>query len=377
MKILQFKLWVLMLFISITITAQTENVYSKIFETNDNTSALIKLLGSDLEIVASPNNKFYIEYSIDFENYSNKIKKRNIEKVQIEAQIIDNHITVNDESKFLDYRLYSTLGMLNRNNTLKDSIYNQKSENLLMSEIKDAFVKKPFYIESIMKMYKDDPEQKKASINRYNKRKKRTSIKNFIIKVPSNVSLTIDAKNSIIRMNKDFENKLSVRLDGGKLVLKSIHNKESIIKVKDAEFIAEVIDGGEIILNNVHKGLIGKINNAKLNTEFSAIEIGEVQKNNSFISFNINLVIHDFSDNFEKFNLISEYSKIHYFKLNTHYSLNVNGYNTVINNMNIIEKTKKNNNGIKSSIFKIKPNTKDLLSGKMNFDVTHGFIYIH
>jgi len=377
MKTLQFKLWLLIFFTSIALIAQTENIYSKSFKTNAATTALLKLSGGSVEIQSSLDDKLYVEYNVDFENYPNRKKKAVIEKVQVEAKMTDNHITLVDKSKFYNYRLNSIFGILYRKDTLKEKTYIQKSKALILSEIKDASLTKSFYIEYLKHKYRNDIKKRDELINKYNRKKKRRVIKNFIIKVPKHLDLTIDAKYTIISIKSDLKSKLSLRLDGGKLMSQSLNNQGNVIKVKDAVFMAESIDGGELSLNNVKKGLIGRINNVKLSTEFSNLEIGDLQKNNRFTGFSNSLVIHNFSDNFNEFNLLSEYSKIHYFKLNTDYVLNAYGFNTVVNVDNNIEKITPTKNGEKTEFFKIKSSGKGLFSGTINFDITHGFIFIH
>ncbi len=379
MKTLQFKLLVLLFILSIPLSAQTEKIYSKSFETDTNTTVLLKLSGSSVEIESSLDDKFHIEYSINFENYPNRKKKGVIEKVQIEAQIIDNHITVTDKSKFYNNYRFNLifLGILYKNDTLKEKMYTQKPKDLLLTEIEDGSIEKPFYIEYLNKKYKNDEEKKQKLINRYNKKKRRKSVRNIIIKVPNNLYLTIDAKNTVIRLNNDMKNKLSIRLDGGKLISKSMHNQDNVIKVKDALFMVKSIRGGNYTLNNIRKGLIGSMNEVKLSAEFSNIEIGENQKNNEIIGFNNLLVIHNFSNDFSQFKLSSEYSKLHLFFPENNFSLSAFGNNSILYDKGVKVNMQPNTDGKKYNMMSIKPKDDLNSAGAIHLDVKHEVIYIY
>ncbi len=378
MRTLQFKLWLLMFLSSATLLAQKENIYSKNFKTDKNTTALLKLKGGTVKIESSPDENFYVEYNVVFDNYPKRKKKGIIEKIEIEAQMSDNHITLVDKSKiYFNARLNAMLGNLYKKDTSKVKNYNKKSKQDLIEEIKEIRTPVSFYEELIKNSSRYSAKEKEELINKFNNRKKRSYNKSFIIKIPTNIELTIDAKNTIIRLTNNLENKLSVRLDGGKFIAKSLNNNSNVIKVKDALFLTENINGGEFALNNIKKGLIGSINNINLLAEFSNLEIGEVQQNNNFKGFSNDILIHNFSNNFNQFDLFLEYSKIHFFKLSHDYELNAIGYNTLVNIGNIIGKVAPQKSDKKEKFFVKERSGKGLFSGIMNFDLTHSFINIH
>ncbi|PIA78843.1 hypothetical protein BFR04_04750 [Gaetbulibacter sp. 4G1] len=378
MRTLQFKLWLLMFLSSATLLAQKENIYSKNFKTDKNTTALLKLKGGTVKIESSPDENFYVEYNVVFDNYPKRKKKGIIEKIEIEAQMSDNHITLVDKSKiYFNARLNAMLGNLYKKDTSKVKNYNKKSKQDLIEEIKEIRTPVSFYEELIKNSSRYSAKEKEELINKFNSRKKRSYNKSFIIKIPTNIELTIDAKNTIIRLANNLENKLSVRLDGGKFIAKSLSNNSNVIKVKDALFLTENINGGEFALNNIKKGLIGSINNINLLAEFSNLEIGEVQQNNNFKGFSNDILIHNFSNNFNQFDLFLEYSKIHFFKLSHDYELNAIGYNTLVNIGNIIGKVAPQKSDKKEKFFVKERSGKGLFSGIMNFDLTHSFINIH
>ena len=150
MRTLQFKLWLLMFLSSATLLAQKENIYSKNFKTDKNTTALLKLKGGTVKIESSPDENFYVEYNVVFDNYPKRKKKGIIEKIEIEAQMSDNHITLVDKSKiYFNARLNAMLGNLYKKDTSIVKNYNKKSKQDLIEEIKEIRTPVSFYEELI------------------------------------------------------------------------------------------------------------------------------------------------------------------------------------------------------------------------------------
>ncbi|MGC1203668.1 MAG: hypothetical protein WA839_02135 [Flavobacteriaceae bacterium] len=377
MKTLHFKITLLLYFSSIAIIAQTENLFSKNFETNDNTTVFITLSGEYVEIESSPDDKFYVDYNINFENYPDR-KKQNIrDYVKIKAEINDNHITLESGSKSNRYRLDYIFGSLYKKDTLNKVSSSQKTKATILNEIKELTIRKPFYINYLEQKYRNDIKKRDELIEKYNRKKKRAFNKQIIIKVPVNLNLTIDAKYATILIKNDLKNKLSFRLDGGRFISKVLNNKANIIKAEDVVFAVESLNGGEISLKNINKGLIGSISNTIFSAEFSSIQIGELKENNVFDDFSNETVIHNFSNDFKSFDLNSEYSKIHFFRPKNDFTLKAIGYNTIVNlpNKDIKGTTKQENK--KEEFFKLNTKDKGIFSGYINFDIIHGFIFIY
>ena len=315
MKVL-FKITALMLITSFQLQAQKETLYSKSYQTDANTSALLEFKGSNVEIYKSQDDKFHIEYTIEFVNYPNRKKKAAIESVKIESDLSNNQITVVDKSKFSMYRFYqfeTISGHLYLRNKSTDTLLSYKSEEAFRNEVIEAQKPVPFYIRYIQNSNQYDENEKKKSIDRYNNRKHRKVIKTIKIKVPNNLSLTINAKASTIRIQDDLENQISLRVDGGKVYTQNLKNSNNIIKMKDAPLIANSINGGEVILDNSKRTLIGELKDVKLNSEFSRLEIGQVKNNVEITDFTSKCLIYNFSKDFEELNMNTEYSEVNLF----------------------------------------------------------------
>lgn len=315
-----FKISALMLITSWTFEAQTETetLYSKSYDTNVNTTALLEFRGSSVEISTSLDNKFHVEYYIEFINYPNRKKKEAIEKVKIESKLENNQITLSDESRnrfynFYSYRYDALLGRLNAKNNETTKAYNYKSEVDVSKEIFEA--KKPvsWYVRYIQNSQRYDESEKQKMIEKHKNRKQKKYNKKIIIKIPKHLSLTINAKASKIRIEDNLENQISLRADGGMLHFKNLNNSNNIVKIKDASLIANSINGGKVVLDNAKRTIIGKLKNVKLNSEFSQLEIGNISNNVEITDFTSKYLIHNFSKDFETLNMNTEYSEVNLF----------------------------------------------------------------
>lgn len=311
-----FRIFTLMLITSVALHAQTETLYSKSYDANTNTTALLEFIGSTVEILKSPDDKFYIEYTIDFINYPNRKKNAARESVNIESELVNNQIMLVDKSKFSTYRYFQYENLIGR-------FYSRAEENKKSFvhknkvKIRDEInkMKKPisFYIRYIENSTRHSEREKEKMIEKHNNRKQKKFSKKFIIRVPSNLKIMINSKASTISIKEGLENQMTLRADGGKLYVNNLSNINNMIKIKDATLIANSINGGELTLDNAKRTIIGKLKNVKLNSEFSQIEIGEINTNVEVTDFTSKYLIHNFSKDFEELNMNTEYSEVSLF----------------------------------------------------------------
>lgn len=357
---------------------QTETVISKSFDTDESTTALIKLNGEYVEILASPDDKLYVDYIIDFDNYPERKKEKITEQVKLQVKKTDNHISiVNNDKQRGYYILNSIMNSLYKKDSLRDVKSNRKTETAVKNEIKDFYRRRGLYEEYLENKYKTDSIKKEDLIDKHNRKRKKGFKKTLIIKVPTKMALTVNAKYSTLVIKNTLRNRLSVRMDGGKLIAQGFANKNNYIKVNNTIVGIEAINGGKLFLNSVKKGLIGNIANTTLTSEFSDVEIGVVDQNNVFKDFSNETIIYGFSDDFESFRLNSEYSKIHYFKPNGDYKLKAFGYNTIVEENGKKRNTVIGNKDEKKALYKVKSKMGDPYAGSIHFDVVHGFVFVY
>jgi hypothetical protein len=361
-----FKFTVLMLISSWSLQAQTETLYIKTYNTNENTTALLEFRGSSVEILESPDEKFYVEHTIEFINYPNRKKKAARERVKIESEFTNNQIKLVDKSKFNMYRFYqfnTIFGSMMMKSDKAVNSYNYKEQSIVLKEISEA--KKPVssYMRYIQNSTRYSESEKTKMIEKEKKRKPKKYISKLVIKVPNNLILTINSKASTIRIKENLDNQISLRADGGRLYVENLKNQNNVIKIKDATLIAKTINGGELILDNTKRTVIGELKNVKLSSEFSQLEIGKIASNVEITDFTSKYLIHNFSNDFEALNMITEYSEVNLFlPKNKGYQLTTFGNYTkhFVDNKAVDFPVEKNNNNTKMLDINTKGNDNSL-----------------
>ncbi|WP_299892166.1 hypothetical protein [uncultured Lacinutrix sp.] len=378
-----YNLIVLMLITSMTVSAQKQNKFSKIFDTDKSTTMIINCDDSSIAIEPSTDGKVHINYNFEFERYSVKEMKKELSKINVGATVFNNNITLNanklrGEHATSVYKgngsLFMNIGGLVgfKNSKPKDSIIRKTKDSLIKEITKEPLKKELLYFGDRFKI-----KEKNGKIKNFRKGNVKIFRSTFIVKIPPYIKLVINGKNAIVNLNGDIINELNVNIKKGVFSAKKMMNHYNKIKVDDIIFKAEYAIGGDYTLNNVKSGKIGVVNGIDLNSEFSKIEIGEIQKGVKLTDFNSEYWIYNFSNNFERFDMFSEYSKIHHFSPETNYSMRAYGHNTI----NYIGKHKiemqPNRKGEKFNMMERKSKANEASSGHINFDIIHGIIYTY
>lgn len=246
----------------------------------------------------------------------------------------------------------------------------RKSRDSIITEIKDYHKTS---LKNFFKMFKTrDDSGNKKNIRRGDVKIMRSQ---FTIKIPPFVKLRINAKDSQITFNDDITNELHLVLKNGSFKAKMLANPFNNLKVKNAAFLVENISGGNYTLNNITNGLIGSLENVKIFSEFSKIKIGEIAKKTTITDFNSEYWFYNFSSDFKRFDVFSEYSKIYMFNPESDYSFKAYGNNTIFHQGETKISMQPTKNGEKYNMLKHIPKGDANFSGHINFDIIHGVIY--
>lgn len=379
MKVL-FRIILLMLITSAMLNAQNHNVYRESFVINKNTTAIFNLENITVAIEESTDGKIHIDYNIEFEGYSIKEIQSFLDEIAIDVSNFDNHITLTAKSEnkisFETFEFKTTEAISIKNDffvSKKDSIV-RKSIDSLRAEIErnnSNRVNNPLkYINDRFKKVDQN-----GKVTNFKKGGVNIMRSNFVIKVPPFLKLTINAKESGLYVRNNLRNELSVMLKGGTLKTKSIINSFNKVKVENANIEATEIVGGDYEFTNLKNSKIVSIENVKIISEFSKVEIGEIRKGNTITDFNSEYWFYNWSDNFERFHLYSEYSKIHFFYPALDYGFKVIGHNT----KNFVDKYQINmqptSKDDKYIMMEKKQKGEGVFSGQIFFDIIHGIIY--
>ena len=375
-----FKITLLMLITSVAVNAQKYEIINKSFNADKKTTAIFNIDYSTLAIEESTDGKIHINYTMEFEGYSKKKIKVKLEEINVKVSSYQNHVTVsvNSISSLADVQYeYNDEGgrnfyMYTQKNE-KDSITRKSKDSLL------TFIKRRngIYNNSLKfvnnKFKKVDKNGKLVNIKGSNLIRSK-----FVIKIPPYIKLTINGKQSKFFLKNDFRNEFVVDLKGGYIRAKQLYNNYNRFKIKNVAFEAEDLTGGDYTFINVNKGYIGSLRNVKINSEFSYIEIGEIQNKTTISDFNSEYYLYNWSKDFKRFNLYSEYSKIHFFYPKSDYSFKVFGNNTKhIVGKNFVANFQPNKNGEKYNMMEHKVQGIGDFSGNIYFDIVHGIIYAH
>ena len=120
--------------------------------------------------------------------------------------------------------------------------------------------------------------------------------------------------------------------------------------------------------------------NATITSNFSKLEIGEIQENTKITDFNGKLWFYDFSEDFKDFNLKSEYSKIHLFYPKTDFNITAMGNNAINIKIHYPNKEIVGGTATADSLYKmINKKAKGIgkYSGDMQLEIDNGIIHIY
>ncbi|BAO76707.1 hypothetical protein WPG_2477 [Winogradskyella sp. PG-2] len=374
-----------MLITSVMSYGQRHQVLKKSVEVDKNTSVVLNFQNIYLAIEESTDGKIHFDYAMEFEGYSKKEIQKKLNELVAEVSSSDNHVTLKAKSinqiTFSYFELKSDHGLYIEGDFFdmkKDSVI-RKSKDSLLGQIKNnnrtKWSKNPLeYINGRFK--KMDKDGKLSNIRKGNVDIMRSQ---FVIKVPPFVKLNINAQNSGVHFRIDMQNELSISIKEGTLKTKALMNTYNVIRIDNANFEAEAISGGAYNFKNVKNGKIGSVQQVKIDSEFSKLEIGEIGKNISITDFNSEYWFYNWSDFFDRFNLYSEYSKIHFWYPRKNHSIKVIGNNTInlLGNNKFEINMQPTSKGEKYTMMTKEPNPGETLSGRVFFDIVHGIIYSH
>lgn len=383
-----FKICLLMLITSVSLNAQDfRKVSSKSIPATKDMSVVFNFKNTSVIIEEATDGKVSYDYSMEFTGYTRKQIGEALKKVNIKSAHSDNHITleVNSDKAMLlvNYSVDDASKLLFQP---KKSSFNTKSNDTIVRVSKDSLLK------VIQQNRKPNPKQFLQQFtffkgndrnNMFNEvSSKRVDImkSKFVIKIPPFIKLNINADNSNIYFNGEIQNELSITQTKGSLKVKELRNAYNNIKLDNIfSFEAENIIGGNYNFKSVYSSNIAEISQAKIESEFSKIKLGEIGKKTTITDFNSEYWFFNWSKDFERFNLYSEYSKIHLFYPKANHSMSVIGNNTksLVGNGEIEINMQPTKKGEKYTMMTKAAKDETIPINEMFFDIIHGIIYTH
>jgi len=352
-----------------------ELVLKKSFEVNQNTILNLNIDNATIQFVESTDNKIHIDYSILFNKDSEELVYKAFKDLYASATMNSNVVNLEvKNSMYLGELYFIEVDMDTYKKHIKNYFRNIK-RNKLLYKSKDSLLKEIYFSSGpdsndyFRKLKRENPNKYFGKLNRRFEQK-------FIIKAPKHLILKIKALRSKINFNYDISKSIELNSFNTYLKFKSLESKHNKFSLHSGIFQSEKVVGGNYFFKDVTKVSIGSISDAKLDTETSKIQIGEIGKNVDFKDFNSKLYFYNFNKNFEVFKFIGDYSKVYFFDKKNTVSLTAYGNTTAINfddqKFNF-EPTKK---GEKIKMLEKKVKNKENYFGHIDLNITHGIIEI-
>ncbi len=356
------------------IYSQVEQLYTKTYSSDANTTAFIELNNTSLEIQKSLDNKIHLDFSIDFYKYSDKQKKEYLERHSINFNKDNNHILINIK-KNQSNQFSSVSEFFFKNDSTNFS--EKKTTEMIISEV-DNYNGISSLVKEFIERSSKTEKEKQNRIEKYNKRSYRwkKATDNFILKIPENLQLTIKVNKSKIDITEEIKNHVTIRAQKSELKIKALSNKKNDIRLNHGLFFIESIQGGIYNLSSVYRNIIGQIKNCEIESEFSKVQIGEIQENVNINDYNSHYVIYNWANIFNIFNFNSEYSKINIHSPTTIYSGEISSNNSKLTLPNTFSKNTELSKN-KTKVFTTKIDKSINNTGHMNINMTNGFINIY
>lgn len=371
---------------SIAVEAQRENVYSKVFDTNRLSTLKLTLENSTVHIETSDDGKIYIDYFIEFDNFSEKERRKRVDEIEVNSEIKENQIQIFANS--LNEINKVTWNYDGPGELIFDYSYTlKKNKKKIFRKSKDSIIAEIGYQKYTFKPMAFDGKRFKVkerdgTIRNLRKKNLKISRSSFRIRIPRHIGVSINAQNANIRMGEDIINDLALDIHKGSFKAKNLNNELNYVKINDANFKVEEINGGEYNLNNVRNGLIGSLSNVNIISEFSKIEIGEIRAGAIITDFNSTYWFHNWSKDFKNFEMNAEYSKISLFHPETiiggrnNFMLNTFGYHTVHRlEEDLFAEIPPNRDSKKNKMLVI--GDESLSKNKVEIDIVHGIVNLY
>ncbi|WP_439150873.1 hypothetical protein [Winogradskyella sp.] len=371
----KFKVLLLLLITSVLLNAQQHDIYKNSFDAEKLTTLVLDLNSSYIQIEESNDGRVYIDYTIEFKNYSKKEIEDIISKIETSAVLENEKLVLksNSQSTMGDvvYSIETLFGITFEGNniTFKEPSTRmfRKGKQYFMN-INDGSRTKSLkeYLKNIRTF---DSKKKKKKVKIKNVKSYRT---NFVIKIPSRVSIRATAINSNMTFKLDLKNQMTLNARNTKLQFQSLSNVLNNFDIVNGEFRANALEGGTYKFNHVSKVQFSEIRAVNIDSEFTDIRIGEVGENVKIVDFNSEFWLHNFSNNFGDFKMTTEYSEINlFYPEDMEFYIETFGHDTVHywDNLTTESQPSRKNKSSKMMII-----GKEVAPNKIQINTIHGII---
>lgn len=348
---------------------------SKVLEANDKTELLLDFKNAYAQIEESPDSNIYLDYSIDFRNYS-------IDEIESVLKGLSTNISQNDD-------LYSI--KISSKNTMSSKVYLLESDfgfsmdkafdtgeqtKRKFKKTKESFKTIPWneskaevFLETLRKFKANAPYDSTEIVDLSTV--KSYSVK-FIIKVPQLIKLKLELEKSELQFKYNASNQIACKSKNSTIRSQGFSNSLSNFYMDKGQFKVYEVSGGHYTFKDLRKLMIGSFENVVIDSEFSDFSIGEVGENSRINDFNSQFWLYGFSSEIGIFTMNTEYSKINlYYPEDMKYYIETFGHDTVHYWDNLITEIRPNRKNESSKMMVI-GNEKS--PNKIQINTIHGII---
>jgi len=370
-----FKILALMLITSLQVQSQIKEIFKESFDAANLNNLVLNLEGTYVEIEASEDNKVHFDYTIEFENYSNKEIEKILNAVKPETQIVNDKLEFkskgNNIASDVTYSIETLYGITFEGDYINfkeptTRIFRKSKQYFLDINSSSRGKSLKEYLKNLREV---DDKGKKRKINSKSVKVLRTK---FIIKIPSHINLRIMAVNSSMTFKLDLDSQLNVNARNTSLKFQSIKNPLNNLDIVNGSFRCNTLNGGSYKFNHAEVVQIAEVKNLTIDGEFSTTKIGEVGEHVKIVDFNGKFWLHNFSNNFKDFQMDTEYSEINlFYPEDMKYYIETYGHDTVFYDGNNITKIRPSRKNKYSKMMFIGEETNP---NKIKINTTHGII---
>lgn len=348
--------------------AQTKSIYKKSFDTSSDEKFEFQATNVAVTFETSPDDQIHIDFSLEFENYSEKEIEEIIPRIRTSVSILDGftRFQVSSDKKFSkeQYILntdedmvleYDDLNFVSR----KKQFY--KSHDSVVNEIQK---KSESFLDKVKVKGKDG---KRKSLS---KSKIRVMRSYFIVKIPQHVYTRVKGMDTQVFIPNDFTQRMDISLIKGLFKAKKIANEQAYLSFDDmASVQIESVQVKNLSMRDITKGLIGSIDQTTCAFKGSRVELGFVGKDIDIRDFSSKIYLYNFDPKFEKLNLKGDYTELYLFDYGEHIELRAEGGDITLNMKE----------GDESSQFKadmMRKRAKDPIFGQVLANLKNGILHV-
>lgn len=309
----------------------SKTILKKSFSVKENTVLDLDVDNTVVYIEESEDNRLHVHYSIAFgAKYSKNSIQRKIDKISANFYKQYDSVNIDVDNSMELGELYDLHEMVDdtkiplfdyfKKHVRKKHIY--KSTDSIISEIQFSNGNE---VQDFVRKYPDKYLSKEPF------KAKKAFDQKLIVSLPKQMKIKLKATHSKVFFNIDIGEPIKVQSFRSYLKFKKIKTKSLVVSSYFGTFQSERITSGSLKFNNVKHIVIGELDNSKISTNGSKLQIGNLGKNNAIEDFDSKIYVYNYDRNFNSLNFKGDYSEVNLFKVfEDNFNLNVLGTNTTL-----------------------------------------------